>query len=118
MKIIYLITLSFLLFSNHAIAQVGNTYVCEEKKVNKSGIKTRIILEWKKDEFEIRQEKTQLLVDGSGKNKFLISTPSYFLAMKKHREGHIIYSFDKNIYSTLYVSDGYTFFNEYYCDKF
>ena len=39
MKIIYLITLSFLLFSNHAIAQVGNTYVCEEKKLTKVELK-------------------------------------------------------------------------------
>ncbi len=115
---IYFFVVSIFMFSNVAIAQVGNTYVCVEQVTNKSGIKSRIILEWKKDGYVIKQEKNPSLVDISDTHKFLVSTNSYFLSVQKYREGYIVNSFDKNVYSNLYVSDGYSYFTQYDCKKF
>ena len=118
MKITYFFVFSILLFSNAAIGQVGNTFVCKEKIANKSGIKSRIILEWKKDEFVIKQEKNPSLVDINDKHKFLVSTNSYFVSVQKYRDGYVVNTFDKNLYSNLYVSDGYTYTTQYDCKKF
>ncbi len=118
MQILFSSAILFLLLLNPAVAGIGDTYVCDEKKFTKKEERGRLILDWRQAEFSIRDEKNEKLVDVSGTHQLTISTPNYFLTIEKYRDGHTAHSFDGKTYSTLYVENAYSFHNEYVCKKF
>ena len=120
MKKINLIILILLLSipSSPSWSGVGDTYVCKEEKENFAGYKAEFILYWNENTFDKREKKVAGSSDNSGTFNFTVHTPKYFVYLSKHRDGHLLNTFDGNTYANLYVTKNYTFSSLYNCVKF
>ena len=106
------------LFSFSVFGDVGETYVCEEKKINRFGFKAKKIIYWKESSFEIKDRVEKGTIDTSAEVPFYIHKPNYFISIREYRDGYLLHSFDGKTYIVHYVENGYSVVSEYSCEKF
>jgi len=112
-----LVLLFSILISFKSYASIGDSYFCEEKEFI-NGTKAQLILEWNKNSMTDKSIPNESLGDTSHTAPFVINRNNYFVATIPYSEGQLVETFDGETYTTLYVSNSYTYVSKYICNKF
>ena len=107
-----LILLFSTLISFNSYASIGDTYFCEEKEYS-HGTKAQLILEWNENSMTDKSIPNESLGDTSHTAPFVINRNNYFVATIPYSEGQLVETFDGETYTTLYVSNSYTYVSKH-----
>ena len=104
------------LFPASVFADIGDTYVCDEKE--KRWAVDRFVLTWSTDFYERRFKKGTIPAEYKKVN-FLTNEENYFTAVEKEFDGwEVLIAFDGSTFTEVLVEEGYTGIAEYICEKF